>query len=284
MKLVGRRLLSEVASRKPGWSHKGDYGRLLVVGGSKKYTGSSTIAALAAMRAGIDMVTLAAPRRAADVAASYEPGIITEPLCGDFLKESHMRTLMKMLETCDALVIGCGIGKEKSTARVVRKLISISTKPCVIDADGLHAISSGMTRLCRQAVLTPHAGEFRTLTGCSPGTSVTKRAEQARKLASKLGCIILLKGKTDIITDGKSTFSNKSGNQYMTRGGTGDMLAGVCGALLALGMKPLEAAAAAAWTTGKAGDIARQGFGGGFLISDAVSCIPRAIWRIRTGC
>jgi len=252
-------ILREVYKERPAWSHKGDFGRLLVIGGSKIYTGSPGLVAygaMAALRAGTDLVRIAAPARAADIAAKFSPNLITEPFDGDYFTTKHLKRIMELVKEYDAVAIGPGLGLEKETQKFVTRFVDGIRKPCVVDADALKALRN--RKLLYNFLLTPHGYEFYHMTGDKPKYDITGRAELVKKHAKKTGAIILLKGAIDIISDGKQTALNRTGNPYMTVGGTGDVLTGICGALLAQKVHPFKAACAAAYMNGLAGDIAAK--------------------------
>lgn len=252
-------------------SHKYDFGSLLVVGGSKTYSGSPTFNSLAAYRSGVDLVTTASPKRAADIIASFSPSLIVEPLEGDYVSPEYLGRLEELEENADAVLIGGGLERRTETFKTVTEFLKQVEIPAVIDADAIHAVARNKDILREGFVLTPHAREFEVLTG----EEVTE--ENARKAAEELGCVILLKGKEDVITDGDEVLKNGTGNQYMTVGGTGDTLAGIVGSLLAQGLDPLEAAYRGAWINGKAGEIASEEKGVGMLPDDLLEKIPQAI-------
>jgi NAD(P)H-hydrate epimerase len=252
-------VLKEVYKERPAWSHKGDFGRLLVIGGSKIYTGSPgfvAYGAMAALRAGVDLVRIAAPQRAADIAAKFSPNLITEPFEGDYFTTKHLKRIMELAKEYDAVAIGPGLGLDKETQKFVTRFVDAIRKPCVVDADAIKALKN--RKLLYNFLLTPHAYEFYHMTGEKPKYDITGRAELVKKHAKKTGATILLKGSIDIISDGKQTAMNRTGNPYMTVGGTGDVLTGICGALLAQKVSPFKAACAAAYMNGLAGDFAAK--------------------------
>jgi len=278
METTTRNEIKSIFGPRPPWSHKTDFGRLLVIGGSLKYSGSPALSALAAIRSGADLVTVMSPRRAADIVASFCPDLITEPLPGEYIGSFHLNKMVESSEWADAVVIGGGAGRNEETLKTINRFIGKLEKPCVIDADGLRAVSGHPELLKDKFILTPHENEFLSLGGEAPSRKVRERAAQAKKLASSLGCTLLLKGHVDVITDGKRVALNRTGNPYMTRGGTGDVLAGVCGALLAQGIPPFTAASCGAWINGRAGDLAKKGIGNGFLAYEMTFFIQKAIW------
>lgn len=277
MKTVNKKLIKKIFKPREKWSHKGTFGSLLVIGGSKRYSGSSTFNALAAYRTGVDLVTIAAPIRAADIIASFSPDLITYPLEGDHLNESHLDEIFVLAESSDAVAIGGGLERNKETLTTVKKILGGLTLPCVIDADAIHAIVTDKKVLRENFVIMPHSNEFFVLTGKWSETSLKKRVDIVKREASKLNCIITLKGYVDVISDGKQVAINKTGNAFMTVGGTGDTLTGVCGALLARKVDPFEAACAACFINGSAGDLAAKKFGEGLMASDLIDEIPKVI-------
>ena len=268
----------EIYRKREKEVHKYDFGSLLVIGGSKVYSGSPAFNALAALRSGVDLVEVCAPKRAADIIAGFSPDLITYPLKGDFIKKEHLKQIYKITKNKTSAVIGGGLGREKETFKAVNEFLSKVDLPCVIDADAIYAISEKIEIIKgKKFILTPHAFELFILTGEKVSQSLKEREKQVKTFARKLKTTILLKGNIDIISDGEQTYLNKTGTPYMTKGGTGDILAGVCGALLARKVKPFEAACCAAYLNGKAGEIAGRKFGEGLLASDLLDEIPEVI-------
>ena len=262
--------------KRPEWSHKGDFGRLLVIGGSRTYTGSPALVSLAALRTGADWVDVFSPQRAADVAASFSPDLITYPQKGDFLNPWHLKEALELEGKCDAIVMGNGLGRRMETEAFIIKFLEKTSKPCVIDADAIHTMARKKQSVKNNFILTPHAHEFFILTGTRPTANANERAKIVRKAAKEFNCTILLKGHIDVISDGSWTEQNRTGNPFMTKAGTGDMLAGICGAMLAMGAKPFEAACAAAYINGLAGDIVAKKSGQSLLASDLLAEIQSA--------
>jgi NAD(P)H-hydrate epimerase len=182
--------------------------------------------------------------------------------------------ILEMQKEADAMVIGGGLGRTKDVIAVVKEILKKTKIPTVIDADALYAITE---RLDQNYILTPHSHEFAILSGIQPSTELHKRILEVKLLANKLNCTVLLKGHVDIVSDGVSYATSSTGNPYMTKGGMGDILAGICGALLARGVAPFEAATAAAYINGKAGDLAARHFQEGLLASDLFTFIPEAL-------
>jgi len=277
MNIINKKILKKIYKQRLKWSRKGDFGHLLVIGGSKKYSGSPAFNALAAYRSGVDLVTVATPRRAADIIASFSPDLITYPLEGDYLSKSHLKEIFLLRQNVDAVAIGGGLEKNIETLETVIEILGDLTIPCVIDADAIHAVIKNKQILRNNFVITPHSNEFFVLTGIKPESDVKKRILVVKEAASKLGCIIALKGYVDVVSDGKKVAINKTGNPYLTVGGTGDTLTGICGALLARHVNPFEAACAACYINGLAGDFAAKKLGEGLMASDLIDEIPNVI-------
>ena len=261
-------------------SHKGDFGRLLIVGGSETYSGAPTLAALAALRVGVDLVYIAAPRDTAYAISSISPDLITLKLEGDHLNMENLPVVRRFLEKATAIVIGPGLGLHKETQEAVNDLIKEAEDlkiPMLLDADGLKSFAESKRRLETSVVFTPHAGEYRILTGKSLPENLNERAEMIRKTAQDLDAVLLVKAHVDIISDGYRTKMNFTGNPGMTVGGTGDVLSGIVGAFLAWGAEPFEAAAAGAFINGAAGDFVKAEKGYHMVASDLLEWIPKII-------
>ena len=271
---VSRQLVKEIYKKRPEWSQKGDFGKLLVVGGSVLYSGSPMFNALAAYHAGCDLVKLIAPESAANAIKSYMPDLIAYPLKGDYLSKKHVKTILQVQKDAGAMVIGGGLTRNKQTAQAIRSIIKKTKIPAVIDADAIHAINFKLTK---NFIVTPHSHEFYVLSGKKISNDVNERIISTKNLAARIKCVVLLKGHIDVISDGNKTTTNGTGNAFMTKGGLGDMLAGICGALLARGVDPYHASCAAAYINGAAGDLAAKKFGEGLMASDIISEIPNVI-------
>lgn len=273
--------LSKIYSQRPANVHKGNFGSVLVIGGSKLYSGSATLSGIAAVRSGADLVTVAAPARAADVAAHTFTDMITYPLKGDYVKSSHVADILDLLlvRKINAVVIGPGMGRHRLTVVAIQKLIAKINLPMVLDADALFAIAQNPKIVANHhLILTPHAGELAILMRLHKlSDNFDVRMQTAKDAAKKYNVVVLLKGHVDIITDGTNSITNNTGSPYMTKGGFGDVLTGVVAALLARGVGLFEAAHIAAYITGKAGEMATQHWGEGLAASDIFGFIPRVI-------
>jgi len=233
---------------RPPWSHKGDFGNVLVVGGSREYAGSPILNGLAAYAAGCDLVTIATPEKVAWAINAHSPDLITHKLSGEWFGPQHVHEIMELSRRMDCLLIGGGLYHRQDTLSAVQKIVDTVRLPVVMDADALKV------RIPEGAVITPHSVEFERAFGAKPSTNLAERKKLVAEIAWEYSCTILLKGNVDIISDGKRTVLNRTGNPFMTVGGTGDTLAGILASLIAQKMKPFDAAVKAAYINGKAGD------------------------------
>jgi len=266
--------------KRPAGAHKGYFGRLLVVGGSETFSGAPTLVALAALRAGVDLVYVAAPHRIAYAISSMSPNLITVKMEGDYLSTRNISIIRRYLETSTAMVMGPGLGLHKDTRDAVKEIVKAveeSKVPLLLDADGLKAFAESKRKVDSPLILTPHAGEYKLLTGREPPKDLNERAEDVRKTAEDLDTIVLLKGHTDLISDGTRVKLNFTGNPGMTVGGTGDILSGIVGAFLAWGADPFEAAVAGAFINGAAGDFVREEKGYHMVPTDLLDWIPKVM-------
>lgn len=253
-------------------AHKGDHGRVLVVGGGP-YTGAPALTGLAALRAGADLVEVATPETAADAVASYAPDLIVHSLVGGHLTPAHVASLDDAIDRADVLAVGPGLGSHEETQAAVSLLLEAAVESIVVDADALAVLSEASATA--DVIATPHAGEFAGMGFDRPAD--WREAESVVATAAEdLAATVLLKGRYDVVSDGDRTAVNRTGNPGMTVGGTGDVLAGVTAAL-AHRAAPVEAASVAAWATGRAGDRCLEEIGLGFLASDVVGAIPAAM-------
>ena len=259
-------------------SHKGDNGRLLVVGGGP-YTGAPALVAMGAYRIKVDLVRIAVPERAFVPVASYSPNFIVHQLSGKrHLVKKDAEEIEELLFWSDAMVIGPGLGDDKETAEAIHDIIEGCNKPMVIDADAITVVAKDLSLLKgKTGILTPHAGEFKRLTGVPLPMDPEGRMTQAKELAERTGMTVLLKGRVDVIACADRAKLNRTGNAGMSVGGTGDVLAGIAGGLLSREVKPFDAARLAAFVNGTAGDIAYQDMGYCFLATDVAERIPRAV-------
>ncbi|MGD0644824.1 MAG: NAD(P)H-hydrate dehydratase [Candidatus Bathyarchaeia archaeon] len=259
-------------------AHKGDFGRLLVIGGSEVFSGAPTLVSLAALRTGVDIVYLAAPEKTAYAISSMSPDLITIKLEGTNLKPSSIEKLKPYLSMVDAVAMGPGLGLNVETVDFVKfcvEEVEKAGKPLLLDADGLKAFATFKRPLKVPLVLTPHSGEYAILTGEPLPENQEERVLAVQKNAKKLHATILVKGKVDIVCNAKRVKLNFTGNPGMTVGGTGDVLSGIVGGLMAQKVDPFEAAVAGAFVNGAAGDFVADEIGFHMVATDIIDWIPR---------
>jgi hydroxyethylthiazole kinase-like uncharacterized protein yjeF len=275
---VGPGDVRAAALKRAPESHKGDFGRLLVIGGSDVFTGAPTLVALAAYRSGTDLVTVAAPEKTAQVVSSISPNLITIKLSGEQLAPTHLRVLREYIEKANAVAVGPGLGLAKQTVTTVKRIVASalqSKKPLLLDADALKAMGVVRKKMFEAStVLTPHAGEFEAISGKVPSRDLSTRMKEVREFAQKSGAVVLLKGHTDVVSDGERTKLNNTGNPGMTVGGTGDVLSGIVAGLMAQGIETYRAALAGAFVNGAAGDLAEERLGYHLTPVDILEHIP----------
>ena len=273
-------------ARRPVDSHKGSFGHVLVVAGSRGMSGAAILCATAALRGGAGLVTLAAPEPVILPAATSNPCYLTLALPAD--DDGHVtaaaeRAIFHAAAKSTVLAVGPGLGQGTAVTRVVLDLLARASKPCVLDADGLNAIARSLEALRRREplIITPHPGEFARMNGTSAAAVQADRENLAVGFAAKHGVILLLKGHQTIVTDGKRVYRNPTGNPGMATGGTGDVLTGLIAALLAQKVEPFAAAQLGAYVHGLAGDLARDALGEICLTAtDVIAMLPRAFHSV----
>ena len=258
--------------------HKGTFGKILLLCGSKGYTGAAYLASMGALRCGAGLVFLGVPDSIYMIEAIKlnEPVVFPLPDENGMYHPSARDEIRSRLKGMDAVLIGCGMGQGSGPLAALEMILKEATCPVVLDADGINLLQGHMDLLRGRkypTILTPHWGEFRRI--CAPGAD---RISSAVALAKQSGAIVLLKGRGTIITDGTTLYRNPTGNPGMATGGSGDVLAGMITALLGQGVAPLEAAACGAWLHGAAGDICSRELGEyAMLPSDMLDALPRLL-------
>ncbi|MEK7851171.1 MAG: NAD(P)H-hydrate dehydratase, partial [Deltaproteobacteria bacterium] len=272
-------------------THKGSYGRLLVIAGSRGKTGAAAMAAVSAMRTGAGVVTLAVPKNLQPIYEMKLTEVMIEPLSeGEkwSIGENALGEIIKLAEDKSALVLGPGISPTQAAIKVMAGLIETITQPVVIDAGGIDAVAANPDILKNAKgprIITPHPGEMGRLLGVSSKDVQADRAGIAKKYAVENNVFVVLKGAHTVIAapDGK-VFINTTGNPGMATAGTGDALAGMIGGLLAQGISPEKAAIAAVYLHGLAGDMVRDEKGEyGIMATDVIEKIPLAIKKVAGG-
>lgn len=245
--------------KRPRDAHKGMAGKVLIVGGSYRYTGAAGLTALSALASGADLAYLVVPEAIRSVVASYSPEIITLTYEGSRLSASSLSAVESYVDAFKphVVVVGPGLGDDPETLEAVEALLEIVIGKglyLVIDADALKAVRLGKSRFDGRAVLTPHRGEYKRITGAELRGDIKSVGEEVRKAAESMRATILLKAPVDVISDGSRVRFNRTGNPYMTIGGTGDVLTGLTATFLAQARDPFTAACIAAYVNGLAGD------------------------------
>jgi NAD(P)H-hydrate epimerase len=283
METLTHSIVKKIYPHRDPNSHKGDYGKLLVVAGSEMFTGAPAMIGLAALRAGCDTVYFAGPSRAMDVTATFFPTFVSMPLEGKYLDGRHLDLILDFAKEMKVtgLAIGPGLWRKGATNKAVIDIIEGFDVPMVVDADAARAIGAKNKLLSgKEAIVTPHSNEFLDMTGVEVSDKLPDRAKTVKEWAKAMGTTVLLKGPTDIVSDGSHVSLNKTGNVNMAKGGFGDMLTGICGALVSRRkdkVSAYDAACAAAYINGRAGDLAAKNRNGGMIPTDALDKIPEII-------
>ena len=260
-------------------AHKGDFGKILLLCGSRGYSGAAALAAMGALRVGAGLVYLGVPESIYTIEATklLEPIVMPLPDANGMLSKSSINLIADILPKIDVVLIGPGLGRSEDTEHVVCWVLENFKGPVVVDADGIYCLRDHIDILRGRAfpvILTPHEGEFKQLLNCS----CIDRQEAAISAAQRLRSVVVLKGYNTVITDGNTVYVNPTGNPGMAVGGSGDILAGMITGLVGQGMLPLQAAACGAWVHGAAGDICSDKYGMyGMLPSDMLDVIPRLL-------
>ena len=271
-----QKVLSMLPDR-PNDSHKGTFGKILLLCGSRGFTGAAALAAMGALRSGAGLTYLAVPESIYEIEAVKltEPVIFPVDDDNGTSSLSGLPQIEDLLTGKDAVLVGPGIGRSDGATAVVRTVLESFSGPVVVDADGINVLSAHKDILrgrTSPTILTPHDGEFQRF----GGNLTEDRIRSAAEMATQYSCVVLLKGCRTIITDGMRCYCNHTGNPGMATGGSGDVLSGIIVSLLGQGLPPLEAAACGAWLHGAAGDLCAKEIGQyGMLPSDMVNVLPR---------
>jgi len=266
-------------------AHKGDFGRVLVVAGSRGMSGAACLAGTAALRGGAGLVTVAVPEGILPIVASYEPSYLTLALAEDNngrIGTGAIAKLNEALSSQSSVAIGPGLGQSAGLLDLIGELYGSSPLPMVVDADALNLLAKRPYLLTQAEgaaprILTPHPGEFSRLTGLDTAVIQQDRQRHAVDFARKHRVVLLLKGRETIITDGIRLAINTTGNSGLATGGAGDVLTGLIAALLGQGMAPLDAAHLGAHLHGIAGDLAAEELSKpGLIASDLLHFLGRA--------
>ena len=268
-------------------SHKGNNGRLLVIGGSKDYSGAPAIAGMAAIGAGADLVYVASPQNAAEAIKSTSPDLIVKSLEGDKLSLKHSDEILSLVDNVDSVLIGPGAGIDDDTSKLFNVLVAKIKKPIVLDADALKQVELSLIKNREDIILTPHIFEFKSFfkvgddlkldIGSYDFNKVDENITKFQQITRNIKATVVIKGEYDLILSGNRFKINKSGNAGMTVGGTGDALAGIATSLLSQGLSSFDSASLATFINGLAGDEVYNIKGNGFSATDLVSYIGSVI-------
>jgi len=291
LELVENVLAKEWFPRREPDVHKGNCGKIAVVGGSVGLTGAVALCSMAAMRTGAGLVIAAVPESLNDILEVKMTESMTLPV-----PETTERTLsikakdeiLRLVESYDVLALGPGLSRNSESAALARAIVPSVTKPCVLDADGLNAFvdQRGLLAKCgTRLVITPHVVEMSRLSGEESDSVARDRVAAAKRFAVELGIVVLLKGAPTVIAQPEGiTYVNPTGNAGLASGGSGDVLTGIIAALLGQGLSTVHAAALGAYLHGLSADVAKEKLGEeGMIAGDLIECIPEAILRLRAG-
>jgi ADP-dependent NAD(P)H-hydrate dehydratase len=269
---------------RPADGHKGTFGTVLVVAGSRGMSGAAVLSGSAAVRGGAGLVRVACPADVQAVVASGNPCYLTSGLTGSDQQDEYADQVAGLTKSADVVAIGPGLGKSDAVTALVRQQVLGGDKPLVLDADALNVLSpipDTLRERGQPTVLTPHPGEFARLLNTSTEQVQANRLNLAIGFAQQWHVVLLLKGQHTIVTDGSRVYVNGTGNPGMATGGTGDVLTGLLAALAGQGMGAFDAAVLAAWVHGRAGDLAAEAVGQTALCAtDVLSHLPAALREV----
>lgn len=266
--------------------HKNNAGKVLVIAGSRGFTGAGALATMAALRSGAGLVTWAIPESLSDLAESLCIESITIPIAETEQAApavSAREHLLEAAQESDAVILGPGLPVAGESGELMRLLIPEIKKTLIIDAGAIRAIGNNLMAIRNRkhpTIITPHPGEFSDMTNMNTAEIEANREDHCRNLAEKSSSIVLLKGCNTVVSDGSRVYINKSGNPGMATAGMGDVLTGIIAALIASGIEPYNATCTAAYLHGIAGDLAKKKYGiHGMIASDVMKMIPQAFMK-----
>jgi NAD(P)H-hydrate epimerase len=269
-----KELVKEAFPPRKLTSHKGLNGIVAVIGGSKIYHGAPTLASLAALRTGVDLVYLAVPQPISLAVRAISPNLIVYPLPDAKLTKGCVNRLLKWLPEINSVAIGPGLGRQKTDGmKELIKEMNFRNVSVVLDADALHKEVVELLK-GKKGVITPHAGEFKRVFGEDLPKDLDDKVRKVKERAKDFDITILLKGNVDIISDGEKLALNHTGSPAMTVGGTGDVLTGIVAGILSKGIDPFTACCAAAYVNGLAGERAASKYGLHIVATDLIEELP----------
>lgn len=264
-------------------NHKGNFGRMLVIGGSKNYSGAPGYTSLTGIKFGIDLVITYVPEVVGDVVRNYSPNMIVRTSPGKWLNSKSFEEIAELIEWSNAVVIGPGLGVQKETEELLLQLLeklNTEKKPYVLDADALKLVKDHIESIRGQnVILTPHEGELKIMFGTKLPSydQIEERSRFVSDLAKKHDITLLVKGPYDYISDGNELKINRTGCPEMSIGGTGDVLAGLCAAFLATENNPFQSACSGAFLNGFIGEYCKRNIGTRFTAVDMINNINNAL-------
>ncbi len=259
-------------------THKGMNGRTMIIGGSLDYYGAPILAGMGALFGGSDLVHLCVPECNFSVSRTYYPDFIVKPFPGEYLDARGVDPIALISENQGCLVIGPGIGERQETIEAIQPIIKKAKCPIVLDAQAIYALSSDKTRNNSSILITPHAQELSNLCNKRFPSLLIEKVEMVKKCATDLNVNVLLKNPIDILSSNKGECCiNQMGNSGMTSGGTGDVLSGLAGSLIARGLSPYNAAKIAAFILCLAADDLKTKKGFNFTATDLALQLPYTI-------
>ena len=270
---------------RPENSHKGDFGRLLMIGGSADMPGAIALSGLAALRSGAGLVVILTPSEAKLAVAGVSPCLMTVGLKtrDGFFSETAIETILEKCDWADVVAIGPGMGRSKSCQTIVRQIYFAAKKPVVLDADAINNLVDGNVDWAEHAadrILTPHPGEFCRIAG-QQFDNRSDMEEEAIDFARRMGLVVLLKGPKTLVTNGERQYRNETGNAGMATAGSGDVLTGIITSLIGQKMNAFDSTQIGAYLHGLSGDIyAEQLHSASLVATDLIDCLPEAMNRL----
>lgn len=271
---------------RAGDAHKGNFGRVLLVGGSRGMSGSIALSSMAALKCGSGLVSAAVPDRCLEMVATFHPCLMTVPMPDD--GEGRFSALASEIlsdhfANLDAIGCGPGMTTAAGSIRIVERLLALKTVPRVLDADAINSLAilewpgNGSSDTTGPLILTPHPGELQRITGASPRDR-SGQIEAARQLAAQTGAVVVVKGGPTVVVGNGQTWTNSTGNPGMATGGSGDVLTGVITSLLGQRLGVWDAACLGVWIHGRAGDLAAGQYGqAGMTALEILEALPKAL-------
>jgi hydroxyethylthiazole kinase-like uncharacterized protein yjeF len=268
-------------------SHKGEFGKVLIIGGSKNYSGAPAYAAMTTINFGCDLVITYVPSVVGDVIRSYSPNMIVRTCEGDWLNIKAFEEISWLIDWSDTILIGPGMGQEEETEELFVKVLQklkTDQKKMVLDADALKLVKNHLDLIKgKEVILTPHVGELKIIKDFElyQYDEIEKRGNSICNFASEINAILLVKGPYDYISDGKMLKVNKTGCPEMSIGGTGDVLAGLCASFLTTGNSAFKSACSAAFLNGYLGQYCLENMGPRFTTMDMINHLNKCLIDIQ---